>query len=640
MPASPRHRCPVSLVYAFVALGSVPGVYAETVFNGNIVWPAGSTQIITDDYRFTGSLTIEPGVLVIFLDNYQLRFSGSATLTAIGTPGGRIDFRSDLTTRWGGISLGPGTVATIEHVGFSDIRYTAFDIDRAQLTAHRISIIGGFSPMPPAGPMEIIRVSGIDAHLTLTESGIDSIHAPAGAAGSPGNFGSNGGSGGEAGGRGQDGGFGQHGRSLRVVSVKDGASATILNSGFFHIVGASGGSGGHGGNGGNGGLGVVGTNDSPTGGPGGLGGAGGNGGLGGDGGSVEILAADNPGPVLFAQNFVVSCVGGNGGSGGRGGFGGQGGQGGTGNAGFFDGGGDGGPGGPGGTSGRGGDGGNAGSFSVVTARSITDDANTVRFVNNTVIEIDPGHRGNAGQGVVGGVGGQGGEGGINPFFGDGEPGPWGPDGASGSEGDAGMTSSAYGLFGQFGGVGIPVGQFTSRNNILFFRGTTPGTRFGYANFAGTPSNADSDIVFQSSAPSTGLMTLGPNISLEDPLIEVNIQLSPLPGSPAIDSGDNTAVPALLGGFDILRDPRFLNDLNTPDTGIGSGPIVDRGAVEFQPPCPADLAEPAGVLNFFDLAAYLGLFNSQNPAADIAAPFGVLNFFDLSAYLNLFNQGCP
>ncbi len=59
------------------------------------------------------------------------------------------------------------------------------------------------------------------------------------------------------------------------------------------------------------------------------------------------------------------------------------------------------------------------------------------------------------------------------------------------------------------------------------------------------------------------------------------------------------------------------------------------------PCSAaDLAPPLGVLNFFDLSAYLALFNAGDPAADLAAPFGVLNFFDLSAYLNIFNAGCP
>jgi glucose/arabinose dehydrogenase/uncharacterized protein (DUF433 family) len=55
---------------------------------------------------------------------------------------------------------------------------------------------------------------------------------------------------------------------------------------------------------------------------------------------------------------------------------------------------------------------------------------------------------------------------------------------------------------------------------------------------------------------------------------------------------------------------------------------------------ADLAEPYGSLNFFDVAAYLALYNANDPAADLAAPFGTLNFFDISAYLSAYNAGCP
>ena len=56
-------------------------------------------------------------------------------------------------------------------------------------------------------------------------------------------------------------------------------------------------------------------------------------------------------------------------------------------------------------------------------------------------------------------------------------------------------------------------------------------------------------------------------------------------------------------------------------------------------CPADV-NVDGQLNFFDVAAYIALFNAGDPAADLAAPSGTLNFFDLAAYIALFNQGCP
>ena len=57
-------------------------------------------------------------------------------------------------------------------------------------------------------------------------------------------------------------------------------------------------------------------------------------------------------------------------------------------------------------------------------------------------------------------------------------------------------------------------------------------------------------------------------------------------------------------------------------------------------CPADLAAPFGALNFFDISAFISLFNSGDPAADFAAPFGSLNFFDVSEYITQFNAGCP
>ena len=55
-------------------------------------------------------------------------------------------------------------------------------------------------------------------------------------------------------------------------------------------------------------------------------------------------------------------------------------------------------------------------------------------------------------------------------------------------------------------------------------------------------------------------------------------------------------------------------------------------------CAADLTGD-GQLNFFDLAAYLDLYNAGDPAADLTGD-GNLNFFDVAAYLDLYNAGCP
>lgn len=80
------------------------------------------------------------------------------------------------------------------------------------------------------------------------------------------------------------------------------------------------------------------------------------------------------------------------------------------------------------------------------------------------------------------------------------------------------------------------------------------------------------------------------------------------------------------------------------------PLVDSGFyfvwVDFENPLTmpqgcnaADLAEPFGALNFFDVTAFLALFNAQDPAADFNGD-GILNFFDVTTYLAIFNQGCP
>ncbi len=74
------------------------------------------------------------------------------------------------------------------------------------------------------------------------------------------------------------------------------------------------------------------------------------------------------------------------------------------------------------------------------------------------------------------------------------------------------------------------------------------------------------------------------------------------------------------------------------TCAGVGGLFQGLGTEDCQSCVAD-TNGDGVLNFFDLSAYLGLFNSQNPRADLAPPFGVFNFFDLATYLNLYTIGC-
>jgi subtilisin family serine protease len=61
-------------------------------------------------------------------------------------------------------------------------------------------------------------------------------------------------------------------------------------------------------------------------------------------------------------------------------------------------------------------------------------------------------------------------------------------------------------------------------------------------------------------------------------------------------------------------------------------------VEETNPCPADLTGD-GVLNFFDISAFLSAFGEQDQVADFSGD-GVFNFFDISEFLNQFSEGCP
>ena len=56
------------------------------------------------------------------------------------------------------------------------------------------------------------------------------------------------------------------------------------------------------------------------------------------------------------------------------------------------------------------------------------------------------------------------------------------------------------------------------------------------------------------------------------------------------------------------------------------------------PCPADLTGD-GVLDFFDVSAFLGAYNTGDYIADYTGD-GEFDFFDVSAFLGNYSAGCP
>ncbi len=107
------------------------------------------------------------------------------------------------------------------------------------------------------------------------------------------------------------------------------------------------------------------------------------------------------------------------------------------------------------------------------------------------------------------------------------------------------------------------------------------------------------------------------------------------GSPCIDAGDGTAVPPVIV-LDLGGNLRYVNDPDTPDTGIPSGenPIVDMGAYEFQGSCPWDQDGngSVGITDFLALLAAWGPTPGGSPADfDGDGVVGIIDFLALLSH---------
>ncbi len=66
--------------------------------------------------------------------------------------------------------------------------------------------------------------------------------------------------------------------------------------------------------------------------------------------------------------------------------------------------------------------------------------------------------------------------------------------------------------------------------------------------------------------------------------------------------------------------------------------VDNFSITREAGCTADLTGD-GVLDFFDVSAFVNAFTAQDPAADWNSD-RVWDFFDVSEFINAYNAGCP
>ncbi|RMH14022.1 MAG: hypothetical protein D6695_02465 [Planctomycetota bacterium] len=91
-------------------------------------------------------------------------------------------------------------------------------------------------------------------------------------------------------------------------------------------------------------------------------------------------------------------------------------------------------------------------------------------------------------------------------------------------------------------------------------------------------------------------------------------------------------------IDMSRDGAYVlvgtKAVHANDFGNGGNTYAYENAT----PCQADINQD-GVVDFFDVLAFLSLFTAQDPAADINND-GTHDFFDVLGFLNLFAAGCP
>jgi len=78
--------------------------------------------------------------------------------------------------------------------------------------------------------------------------------------------------------------------------------------------------------------------------------------------------------------------------------------------------------------------------------------------------------------------------------------------------------------------------------------------------------------------------------------------------------------------------------NYPQSQFGDYVIELTFGLYFSTACLPDFSGD-GVLDFFDISAFLALFSNNDLAADLNND-GILDFFDISAFLTEFANGCP
>jgi len=126
-------------------------------------------------------------------------------------------------------------------------------------------------------------------------------------------------------------------------------------------------------------------------------------------------------------------------------------------------------------------------------------------------------------------------------------------------------------------------------------------------------------------------------------IETQFQIMPI-----WNDEDAFADPLLYNGTGHFGDTFHYDEHTSPSTVLLRGYhaykikfLLDYAITALTlngPDCAPDLTGD-GVLDFFDVSAFLNAFSAQDPIADFTGD-GVFDFFDVQAFLQAFAAGCP
>lgn len=202
--------------------------------------------------------------------------------------------------------------------------------------------------------------------------------------------------------------------------------------------------------------------------------------------------------------------------------------------------------------------------------------------------------------------------------------------------------------GSSGGRGAAIsGNLTSATNCIFWNNVDGSTSALSAAIDTNPATRLHNCIVQNLPAGTG----GGNLAL-DPLFVDAYGIDGVLGtaddrfdlrsnSPAIDAGNNSFV---VGDLDLAGYPRRADAPLTPDTGVGTAPIVDIGAYEYQPPCIADLDDGSGLgrrdgaVTISDLVYWLTCYEAGTLCADVDGD-GAITIDELVIFLRAFEAGC-